>query len=103
MKTTVTGTSMCQGYAVTWGQVVEPEWARCSEPVVVQLAGGDTRVRLGQTVIANGRVGAPAGTPCLIVELHAPFTNGRSTDIVDCLCKVDGRVRIVSLKLKDII
>ncbi len=57
-------------------------------------------LEVGQTVISNGRFGASEGVAGKIVEIHAPSTNGRTSDIVDV--DFGRRGGLCMMKLKDL-
>jgi len=43
---------------------------------------GDKTIRLRQRVKSNGRIFFPAGTEGTVIELHKPFTMGRTTNVI---------------------
>lgn len=91
------------GYEVSWGILVDDEGKSLeTQERVVTIQHGETTIRLGQSVVANGRY-LPIGTRGLVVALHVPHTKGRTTDVVDCLFEAEMREPILAaMKFKDL-
>jgi hypothetical protein len=60
---------------------------------------GFWRVGLGDTVTANGRTFEPDGLKGIVKEIYFPFTDCRSSDVIDVLFE-NGRLH--SMKAKDL-
>lgn len=58
------------------------------------------KVNLGQKVFSNGRMSIPNGTVGIIVEINEPYTDGRTSNILEVW--FEGYREPYSMKTKDI-
>jgi hypothetical protein len=91
------------GYNVTWGALAYSGKVQEGTERIVSIQNFEASVSLGQLVTANGRFGATRGARGLVIKLHVPNTEGRTTDIIDCLFEAVMREpRMIIMKFKDL-
>ncbi|HXV26704.1 MAG TPA: hypothetical protein VD862_01625 [Candidatus Paceibacterota bacterium] len=72
------------------------------EGVITQATDAMGRsFRLGQRLTANGRFGAPRGSVGVLVQIHRPFYDGRTSDILKVLFE-NPVALVVNMKIKDL-
>ncbi|OGY95751.1 MAG: hypothetical protein A2543_02265 [Candidatus Komeilibacteria bacterium RIFOXYD2_FULL_37_8] len=65
--------------------------------VSITLSFGGRKISIGDTVTSNGRM-TKKGRQGKVVTIEEPFTNGRTTDVIE----VDFGNKISNLKFKDL-
>lgn len=61
----------------TSGYILEKEGER-----FISISNGVCKIKLGDTVISNGRIFAPKGTKGIVVEIDLPFVVHRTVDVI---------------------
>jgi len=68
--------------------------------IIAITAAGGRKIRLGQTITANGRFGGKKGIKGIVEVICEPYSGGRTSDVIDV--QFSGDEELTHMKFKDI-